>query len=191
RSFERDLQEQAIDNGKAQVLQIEIRCNGGIFVAGERDEGLFCFAGNERVDADDCVLCCDLLIRHFDRAVFVEHNLKTIDGLRPGEILNVAVRFGYVPRDDHAILEFLCVASAGHPRLEKDANGGNRVDYISRTFRQLIEARDGDSALIARRERGISAAGEPTSCWRAESNRACNADGKRIPRLAGKWKREV
>lgn len=83
RSFERDLQEQAVDDGKAQVLEIEIRGSGGVFVAGERGERFFCFAGNERIDADDRVLCGELLIRHLDLTIFVKHNLKAIHGLSP------------------------------------------------------------------------------------------------------------
>ena len=77
------------------------------FLPGQRGERLFHSARNERIDADDRVFRGELLVGHLDRAVFVEHGLESVDRLGPRKVLNVALRFGDVPRHDHAIASSL------------------------------------------------------------------------------------
>src|SRR5437660_11006424 len=166
-----------------------MRCSRGVLRGGKRGKRLFCLLWDERVEADDAVLCGKLIVRKLDCAILVQYRLETVDGLRPCEVLDVAIRFGHVPRHHDAIRELLDVAVARHARLEKYANRGNRVDQVSCGLAQRIEAPNRHASLVPRRPT------TETKTWRivwlAEADRARNTDCKRIPGLAGKRKRKV
>ena len=152
-----------------------MRGDGRVFLARERGKRLLCSARDKRIDTDDCVLRCKLLVRHFDRAILVEHRLEPVDGLGPSKVLDISPRFARIPGHHDAILEFLHVAIAGHARLEKNANRWNGVNQCRGPFGQRIEAADGNSAIIARPEAGGCPIGG-RAVFRCEPNRPGNAD---------------
>src|SRR5580700_1071264 len=168
-----------------------MRGDRGVLLASEHGKRVLCSAGNERIDADDCVLCRKLLVGHLNRAVLVKHGLEAVDGLAPSKVLNVAPGFSHIPRHHHAILEFLYIAIARHARLEKNANRRNGVDQRCRPFGQRIETANGNAAFIATRSKAHSCVlGGRVVFW-CEPNRSANADRKRIPGLTRERKREV
>src|SRR6266700_6213358 len=159
-----------------------MRGSGGMLRRGKRAERFFGLLWDEWVKADDGVLCGKLIVRKLDHAIFMQYSLETVDGLRPREVLDVAIRFGHVPSHDYAIRELLDVPVTRHPWFEKHTNRGNGVDQISRGFAQRIEAANRHASLIPRRP------ATETKTWRivrlAEANRARNANRERIPALA-------
>ena len=168
-----------------------MRGNGRVLLAGERGERFLCCAGNERIDADNCVFRRKLLVRHFDGTVLVEDSLEPVDGLGPRKVLNVAPRFGHIPRHHHAILEFLYVTIARHTRLEKNAYRREGVNHARGPLGQRIETANGDSAFVTTgSEAGTCVIGGRVA-FRRKPNRSGNADGERIPGFAGKRKREI
>ena len=152
--------------------------DGGVYLAGERGERFLCCAGNERIDAYNCIFRRKPLVRHFDRTVLVKHRLEPVDCLGPCKVLNVAPRFGHIPCHDDAILEFLYVAIARHARLEKNAYRREGVNQARGSFGQRIETANGDSAFITAGAEARTCAVDGRVAFRSEPNRSGNADGE-------------
>src|ERR1051325_9299142 len=166
-----------------------MRGSRGVLRRGKRGKRFFCSLRDEWVNADDGVLCGMLVVRKLDSAIFVQCRLETVDGLRPREVLDVAIGFGHVPGHHDAIRELLDVAVARHPWFEKHTNRGNGIDKIPRRLAQRIEASNRDASLVPRRRAGATKTGRIVRL--AKANRARNTECERIPGLPGKRKRKV
>src|SRR6185437_10121764 len=92
-------------------------------------------AGNVRVQSNNRIFGSQLFIGDINFAVALQHRLKSVCRLGPGEILDIPERLSKVPRDYHAIGEFLGVTSAGHPRLEERADRGSTVEQTTSSLR--------------------------------------------------------
>ncbi len=189
--FECDFEECAIDRCELHAAQIEVRGELGIRLARERRDGLLGARG-QRIDTDDRVFGCQLLVREVDRAVFVQHGLEAVRRLRPGEVLDVAPRFGDVPGDDGAVSGLPHIMRAGHALLEEDADRRHGVDEVARRNAELIETGDDDAARDARAGWITTAkVGAATGLRRTEADAAAHADGDGVPLLAGERELEL
>src|SRR4029450_7766580 len=111
----------------------------------------------------------------------MQDRLKQIGRGKPGEIQQASEWLGEFPRDDDAIGQLPHVAWAGHPGLQKHADGWRTRTqpsaYVSETVKSSNRGRD--SAVKATVRLDI------TLCRRrTESNRSRRPHGKRTPPFA-------
>src|SRR5262249_26296231 len=102
-----------------------------------------------------------------------KNRLEVIDCLRPSEVLNISIRFGYIPGHNSTVRKLSHKAGSRHARLEKNADGWNAVYQVRRGLTQCIKAADRDASLVARRRPKPDAS---AICIRrlAEANRSAN-----------------
>src|SRR5579871_856331 len=137
------------------------------------------------VDTNNRIFCRQLFVGHLNRSISMQHGLKSIDRLKPGEILDIAERFRDVPSDHHAIGQFLYVMRSGHSRLEEDTNCRSAINQSAGCFRQRLEAVNRNASLMRH-------AGRPFIGFRiSKSNRPGAAHMERSPTLTGEGKREL
>src|SRR5215472_1786414 len=97
---------------------------------------------DQRVEADDCILGCHLIVGHLDDSILAKNSLKAVGCLHPTEVLNSSHRLRQVPGDDHTVSCLLYIAWSRHARLQEDTNRRHRVDDGAGRLRQLVEAPD-------------------------------------------------
>src|SRR6185503_12286185 len=110
----------------------------------------------------------------------MQDRLKQIGRGKPGEIQQASKWLGELPRDDDAIRQLPHVAWAGHPGLQKNADGWRTRAQPSTDVSETIESsnRGSDSAVKATVRIDITLFRR-----RTESNRSCRPHGKRTPPL--------
>src|ERR1041384_1321976 len=103
--------------------------------------------GEYRINSNNGVLRGHFFVRHLNGTVVVEHSLKMISGLEPGEIKQTAEGLSKIPGDDDAVREFFYIVRTGHSRLEEHTNGRSFAGQLAGHICQLIEPIKDDSSI--------------------------------------------
>src|SRR4030095_14413512 len=106
--------------------------------------------------------------------------LKQIGRGEPGEIQQASEWLGELPRDDDAIGQLPHVVRAGHPRLQKHADGWRTRTQPAAHVSETVKSSNGgsDSAVKLTVRIDITDAQ-----WRTESNGSRRRHGKHTPPL--------
>src|SRR5882724_6655552 len=92
-------------------------------------------AGEYRINSNNGVLRGHFFVRHLNGTVAMEHGLKAIGSLGPGEIKQTAEWLGEIPGDYDAVEEFFYKVGTGHARLQEHANGRSFVGQLAGRLR--------------------------------------------------------
>src|SRR4029453_714094 len=138
--FECDSQVETVYGREADVCHVQVPGERRIGAILQRCDRFLDAGADERIETDDGVLGRQLVVRHLDRAVLVQHRLKSIDCGDPGEVLDTRRGLADVPRDDDTVRELLHVASPRHSWLHEHADCRLRVEELARRDLELIES---------------------------------------------------
>src|SRR5688572_26259444 len=117
----------------------------------------------------------------------MQNGLKQIGRGEPGEIQKASEWFGEIPCDDNAISQLAHVVRAGHPGLQKHADGWRTRTQPARYFSEAVKPSNCGSYSAVK----VTVRIDVTLLRRrTESNRSRRPHGKRTPLLARERKGE-